>query len=245
MHTPPITRREAIQLMGLAAAGTAAANVSAATGAPAATEVAYDLQQTLPIMLPESITVIGVGRYGSWIAYFSALAGVRTIDLWDPAIVGPEDLSATPYLARHVGRPKVEAMQEIIAAIRPAAKVLSTGSFFELERDAAKLHGTVFDSASDEKVRGMDVVANKRGLKYITGAYSGMSFGAFDYAPAALKVESGRHTAVWMGSAAMSALLSVHGAFVSPLNFFGDISGIPSGKQAGEANLLSVQYADK
>ena len=47
----------------------------------------YNRQQSLNLQIPESVSVIGVGGVGSWVALNLALVGVKKLILYDPDII--------------------------------------------------------------------------------------------------------------------------------------------------------------
>jgi len=85
----------------------------------------YDRQQTgIEISPPGSVTVIGVGGVGSWVAYDLAMTGVGKLVLVDPDRVEDSNLNRTPYKLEHVGVHKVMAMVDIIAERRDSTIVV-------------------------------------------------------------------------------------------------------------------------
>lgn len=79
----------------------------------------YERQKTLDIRPPASVTVVGCGGVGSWVAYNLALTGVNNIVIIDHDTIELHNLNRTPFCQRHVGMTKVAAMTELICDRRP------------------------------------------------------------------------------------------------------------------------------
>lgn len=74
----------------------------------------YNRQKELPLKIPESVAVLGVGGIGSWVGLFFALVGVKKLVLVDNDIVEDTNLNRTPFRLDQVGMPKVQALAELI-----------------------------------------------------------------------------------------------------------------------------------
>lgn len=74
----------------------------------------YNRQKELPLKIPESVAVLGVGGIGSWVGLFFALVGVKELVLVDNDIVEDTNLNRTPFRLDQVGMPKVQALAELI-----------------------------------------------------------------------------------------------------------------------------------
>lgn len=85
----------------------------------------FERQAALRLTLPESVTIVGVGGVGSWLAYFLALAGVRTLHLWDGDEVSETNLNRLPLGPTYVGESKSGAMRTFLGQLVPRCHVLS------------------------------------------------------------------------------------------------------------------------
>ena len=61
-----------------------------------------------------TIKVFGVGSVGSHLVKLLAKTGFKQIEVYDMDVVGTENISAQAYDFRHIGKPKVTAMAEIV-----------------------------------------------------------------------------------------------------------------------------------
>lgn len=83
------------------------------------TTIAPDYWRQLDLFSPEKfgnkeVHIIGVGATGSWIALTLAKMGVQNIHLWDFDEVESHNLPNQCFRLKDVGRPKVDALAEVI-----------------------------------------------------------------------------------------------------------------------------------
>lgn len=96
-----------------------------------------DWSRQLHILPPThtGATVVGLGHLGSAVAMALAKMGIGCRDstgelvLWDGDIVGTENILASMYSPRSIGRPKATALQELIEMMCPT-RVRSVASNF-------------------------------------------------------------------------------------------------------------------
>ena len=78
------------------------------------------------------VLVVGIGGVGSWCAEALVRTGLGHITLVDDDVVAESNVNRQcPATAATVGRPKVEAMAERLAAINPQANVIARFERFE------------------------------------------------------------------------------------------------------------------
>lgn len=96
-----------------------------------------------------SICVVGIGGVGSWSAEALARSGVGSITLIDLDHVAESNLNRQiQAVEQTLGRAKVVAMAERIAAINPQCKLATIEEFIE-ERNIAELLATAHDVVID------------------------------------------------------------------------------------------------
>ncbi len=132
----------------------------------------YSRQRDIPLAIPRSATVVGVGGVGSWVAALLAMSGVRKLYLYDPDIVESTNLNRIPLPMADIGKPKVHALRDWLITLRPDALIV-----------AAQIHASdvvmiksdiLFDCTDDFKVR--EVLykwAQENNAKYIRAGYDG------------------------------------------------------------------------
>lgn len=76
----------------------------------------YDVyeRQKMKLEYPDSLTVLGVGGVGSWVALNGALAGIGRINLFDGDVIEPSNLNRTPFCERDIGTNKTIAVRRLI-----------------------------------------------------------------------------------------------------------------------------------
>jgi hypothetical protein len=82
----------------------------------------YQRQQELDLEPPHTVTVIGVGGVGSWVALDLALAGVQKIYLVDHDHIETHNLNRTPFKEEQIEKDKVTALTELISERRIEAE---------------------------------------------------------------------------------------------------------------------------
>lgn len=88
------------------------------------TDDIYQRQQTLDLNPPHTVTVVGVGGVGSWVALDLALAGVQKIYLVDHDHIETHNLNRTPFKEEQVEQDKTVALTELISERRIDAEAI-------------------------------------------------------------------------------------------------------------------------
>lgn len=82
-----------------------------------------DLSKSHDFFQPEKdrtrIHIVGCGSVGSTLAENLARCGVTTMTLWDFDVVEPHNICNQMFRQQDVGRPKVEALKDILTEINP------------------------------------------------------------------------------------------------------------------------------
>lgn len=84
-----------------------------------------DLSKSYDYFKPESVDerihIIGCGSVGSTLAENLARVGITKFTLWDFDEVEPHNIVNQMFTQEHIGKPKVEALRDIILSINPEA----------------------------------------------------------------------------------------------------------------------------
>jgi len=131
----------------------------------------YNRQQTLGISTPPSVSIIGVGGVGCWVALYFTLIGSKQINLIDNDKVDVSNLNRTMFKTSHVGQYKTIAMKELILERRPHCNVMSYTRKYEdlpatIQRDV--INSVVIDCR--DSIRPLDKIKSP-----IIGGYNGLS----------------------------------------------------------------------
>ena len=104
-----------------------------------------------PEKCPSRIHIIGCGSVGSTVAELLVRFGLTRLSLYDFDVVEGKNLANQLYGFRDIGRPKVEALQDILSRINP--EVPLDAKLFPSGWDGQRLSGYVFLCADDMRVR--------------------------------------------------------------------------------------------
>jgi hypothetical protein len=191
----------------------------------------YSEQRSIPrVQIPRVITVVGTGAFGSWVAFFAALAGVERLILINPGSadaldrhnVQGREIACGPFPDSDIGRLKVDALSDLIHRHRPNIQIIKHVIFWDASH-AGLLEGVVFAGISSDLYQDQIwTAAEQKGLRCIGGSYNGALCGVATSRDDMPKVNSS--LAAWVGSAAMSGLLAAHSALVDQFSFFGDVT---------------------
>lgn len=91
----------------------------------------YNRQDNLNIQKPETVTIIGVGGVGSWMALDMALAGVDKVIVVDMDTIESHNLNRTPFKQEHVEMQKTTAMVDLITERRIDTEVVPVDNRIE------------------------------------------------------------------------------------------------------------------
>ena len=120
------------------------------------------------------VALFGVGGVGSFAAEALVRAGIGAIDLFDSDIVCPSNLNRQQFWPRHLGRPKVEALAELVRELNPDARVETC----RLRIDAANVDELVarcplwleaMDGAADKRLLVEKVMLSGRRIASASG----------------------------------------------------------------------------
>lgn len=189
------------------------------------------IEQCPQFTIPDTVTIVGAGAFGGWVGLFAAIAGVRRLVLVNPGSekgndrhdIQEREIAVGPYRFSDLHRPKVRALAEIIAPLRPRAVIEPHIHLFDPTSDDSTrlLEGLVFAGVSHTDVnRAIFRLAASKGLRCFSGGYAGVKVASISELPTQETI-GGNEIPVWVGSAALSALLAIHAAFISPINYVG------------------------
>jgi molybdopterin/thiamine biosynthesis adenylyltransferase len=136
----------------------------------------YSRQDKLDINTPKTVTIIGCGGVGSWVAFDFALTGVKHIILIDYDKVEMSNLNRTPFKLSNVGQYKTEALSELIAERRRDVKISCINKQIEdcnsYEMSIVKNTDVIIDCRDNSNTMEQDIMEK---ANIITGGYDGSS----------------------------------------------------------------------
>jgi len=136
----------------------------------------YSRQVELRLNIPVSITVVGCGGIGTWVAIDAAMSGIKTIYLYDPDVIEESNRNRLPFCQGAINRPKVEVVAEFIQAIRPDAIVVPIqdkleGILLDVQSSVCYCYIDCTDSPKTQMT--LYKFCKERGFSYIRAGYDG------------------------------------------------------------------------
>lgn len=118
------------------------------------------------------ITIVGAGATGSYVAFLLAQIGIKKLDVWDFDVVEEHNLPNQMFLIEHIGKPKVEALRDIIKRKcgfeigihneRVVDQIKNPGSYFFLLTDTMASRKEIFDRCLRGRAFNTDLVIETR-----------------------------------------------------------------------------------
>lgn len=135
----------------------------------------YDRQKTLKLNQNQSVTVVGCGGIGYWVAKFLAMSGIKKIIAFDPDTIEEHNLNRLDIPLRFVGKNKADIVKIAIEALRDDCIVYSFPFKFN---DLSDKTDWVIDCTdnSESQVENQKI-ARKKGSHYFKAGYDGENFG--------------------------------------------------------------------
>lgn len=103
-----------------------------------------------PNELNDDIHIIGCGAVGSTIAEQLARLGIKKLHLYDFDTVSAHNITNQMYLHKHIGRPKLHALAEILLSINPEIELILN---YEGWKPHYTLSGYVFTTVDSIETR--------------------------------------------------------------------------------------------
>jgi tRNA A37 threonylcarbamoyladenosine dehydratase len=134
----------------------------------------YDRQESLKLNKNMSISVIGTGGVGYWVAKFAAMSGIENIYLYDFDQIEEHNLNRLDLPISTIGKNKAEVTKSVITFLRPDASVYAfpfkfKESFFQLRPTDWIIDCTDKADVQAENER----IAKSNGAKYVKVGYNG------------------------------------------------------------------------
>ena len=135
----------------------------------------YERQEELKLNSSMSVTVVGCGGIGYWVAKILAMSGVEKINLFDPDILEEHNLNRLDIPYRFIGKNKADITKIAINGIREECICYAFPFPFS---DIADKTDWVIDCTDSAKAQ-MDnqEIAKSMKAKYFKAGYDGEDFG--------------------------------------------------------------------
>ncbi len=139
-------------------------------------DLLYQRQRDLHLNIPNSVTVVGCGGIGSWVAILSAMSGINNIYLFDPDIVEEHNRNRLPFCQSSLNQAKVDIVKNYILGIRPDTIVVAIKEKLEGVLLDIQLHVSSFVIDCTDSPKSQLIIYNackKTITKFIRAGYDG------------------------------------------------------------------------
>ena len=85
----------------------------------------YNRQKTLGLNINQSITCVGLGGIGYWVAKYLIMSGVEKVNLFDPETIEISNLNRLDIPITCIGMNKCDVAKQMIISLRPECSVIS------------------------------------------------------------------------------------------------------------------------
>jgi molybdopterin/thiamine biosynthesis adenylyltransferase len=135
----------------------------------------YQRQEELKLNQSQTVTVVGCGGIGYWVAKILAMSGIGKIILYDPDTIEEHNLNRLDIPYRYIGKNKADVTKVAIQGIREDCICYSFPFPFG---DLAEKTDWVIDCTDKAKAQSENQeIADKIGAKYFKAGYDGENFG--------------------------------------------------------------------
>jgi len=138
-------------------------------------EILYKRQKSLKLDTNQSVTIVGLGGIGFWVAKFLAMAGIEKMYIFDFDVIEEHNLNRLDLPARFIGRNKADIVKLVIETIRPDCSVISMPFKFNDNHQT----GTDWLIDCTDKLAAQQEnqkIANKQNMRYVKAGYDGEDF---------------------------------------------------------------------
>jgi len=135
----------------------------------------YNRQKKLKLDIDQSITVVGCGGIGYWVAKFAAMSGIDIIYVFDPDIIEIHNLNRLDLPEKFVGRNKSDVVRIVVNSLRPMCSMYSMPYRFTEVHDTDTTWLVDCTDNYESQVENQRI-ANIRGMRYLKAGYDGEQF---------------------------------------------------------------------
>jgi hypothetical protein len=184
--------------------------------AEAAPSSFYQRQQSIKLVLPKSVAVIGCGGVGSWVGLFLALSGVEELWLFDHDTISEHNLNRILFRREDIGEGKAKQLGELIAKYRPDCVTYCCGMWTPEVAEGIGLNTTYVIAATDSVASRQKIYqwAMGCGCLYLEvgaeGEIGSVTGEPADFVTPAETQVGYQSVPVWLGPAVSAALMVVN-----------------------------------
>jgi molybdopterin/thiamine biosynthesis adenylyltransferase len=135
----------------------------------------YNRQDALNLNQKQSITIVGCGGIGYWVAKFAAMSGIDPIYLYDPDTFEEHNFNRIDLPIKFISRNKADITRIVIHNIRPNCTVYSF-PFKYSELTSEKTDWIIDCTDSYKSQLKNQEISKKIGSRYLKSGYDGEEF---------------------------------------------------------------------
>lgn len=139
----------------------------------------YDRQKSLSIDYKTTITIVGCGGIGFWVAKMASMVGIEKIYLFDPDVIEIHNMNRMDLTEKSLGKNKADIAKIMINNIRPECTVYSYPFKFS-ENFPVDTEWLVDCTDSLKSQIENQKIANNKNMKYVKAGYDGESISIND-----------------------------------------------------------------
>ncbi len=139
------------------------------------TEVLYTRQKTLKLDTDQSVTIVGCGGIGYWVAKFLAMTGIEKMFVYDMDVIEEHNLNRLDLPERFIGKNKADVVKLVIESLRPECTIYAFPYKFNEDHKTDTdwlIDCTDVLAAQEENQR----IANAQNMRYVKAGYDGEDF---------------------------------------------------------------------
>jgi tRNA A37 threonylcarbamoyladenosine dehydratase len=134
----------------------------------------YNRQESLNLNSNITLTIVGVGGIGFWVATYAAMSGIEKMYIYDPDIIEEVNLNRLPIPDKFIGENKTIITKSFINGIRPECTIYNFPYKFT-ENTLVDTDYLIDCTDNHESQLLNQKIADSKGMKYIKAGYNGMS----------------------------------------------------------------------
>jgi molybdopterin/thiamine biosynthesis adenylyltransferase len=169
----------------------------------------YQRQEKLDLNVDQSVTVVGCGGIGFWVAKFLAMSGIEKLFLFDNDVIEEHNLNRLDLPYKTIGKNKADVVKILINALRIECTVIAMPFKFN-EGHKPNTDWLIDCTDNYESQVTNQRIAKDQGMKYVKAGYDGEDFSIHNSVAEWGEAEDGyRVVPSWVVPAVMVASLTV------------------------------------
>ncbi len=169
----------------------------------------YIRQEKLKLNTDVSVTIVGCGGIGYWVAKFLAMSGIENLWLFDHDVIEEHNLNRLDLPEQTIGKNKADVVKIMIESIRPECTIYAMPFKFG-ESHKPNTDWLVDCTDNHESQLNNQKIAANQNMRYVKAGYDGENFSIHNSVAEWGESDDGYRTVPsWVVPASMIAALTV------------------------------------